>query len=128
MPAPPPSSCAPPDNSTRWWRCRPWSRASSGRNEAPSRRSAPLIKLGEYRHKFLLICACDALRLSGTADKTPALSGCRESQMAQDYVVKDIGLADWGRKEIDMAETEMPGLMAIRNEFGPQKPLKGARV
>ncbi|HYX04588.1 MAG TPA: adenosylhomocysteinase [Reyranella sp.] len=48
--------------------------------------------------------------------------------MAQDYVVKDIGLADWGRKEIDMAETEMPGLMAIRKEFGPQKPLKGARV
>ena len=48
--------------------------------------------------------------------------------MAQDYVVKDIGLADWGRKEIDMAETEMPGLTAIRKEFGPQKPLKGARV
>jgi adenosylhomocysteinase len=48
--------------------------------------------------------------------------------MAQDYVVKDIGLADWGRKEIDMAETEMPGLMAIRKEFGPKKPLKGARV
>src|ERR671923_1075539 len=49
-------------------------------------------------------------------------------QMAQDYVVKDIGLADWGRKELDMAETEMPGLMAIRKEFGPKKPLKGARI
>ena len=48
--------------------------------------------------------------------------------MAQDYVVKDIGLADWGRKELDMAETEMPGLMAIRKEFGPKKPLKGARI
>src|SRR5216110_3646389 len=48
--------------------------------------------------------------------------------MAQDYVVKDIGLADWGRKEIDIAETEMPGLMAIRKEYGPKKPLKGARV
>jgi adenosylhomocysteinase len=47
---------------------------------------------------------------------------------AQDYVVKDIGLADWGRKEIDIAETEMPGLMAIRKEYGPRKPLKGARV
>jgi adenosylhomocysteinase len=47
---------------------------------------------------------------------------------AQDYVVKDIGLADWGRKEIDMAETEMPGLMAIRKEYGPKKPLKGARI
>src|SRR6476620_7024431 len=48
--------------------------------------------------------------------------------MAQDYIVKDIGLADWGRKELDMAETEMPGLMAIRKEVGPKKPLKGARI
>ena len=45
-----------------------------------------------------------------------------------DYVVKDIGLADWGRKEIAMAETEMPGLMATREEFGPEKPLRGARI
>ena len=45
-----------------------------------------------------------------------------------DYVVKDIGLADWGRKEIEIAETEMPGLMALREEFGRDKPLKGARV
>jgi adenosylhomocysteinase len=45
-----------------------------------------------------------------------------------DYIVKDIGLADWGRKELDMAETEMPGLMAIRKEYGPGKPLKGARI
>ncbi len=45
-----------------------------------------------------------------------------------DYVVKDIGLADWGRKELAIAETEMPGLMAIRQEYGPRQPLKGARV
>ena len=45
-----------------------------------------------------------------------------------DFIVKDIGLADWGRKEISLAETEMPGLMATREEFGPTKPLKGARV
>ena len=45
-----------------------------------------------------------------------------------DYIVKDIGLADWGRKELDMAETEMPGLMAIREEYGPRQPLKGARI
>ena len=45
-----------------------------------------------------------------------------------DYVVKDIGLADWGRKEISIAETEMPGLMATREEFGSKKPLKGARI
>jgi adenosylhomocysteinase len=45
-----------------------------------------------------------------------------------DYVVKDIGLADWGRKEIAMAETEMPGLMATREEYGPEQPLRGARI
>src|SRR5689334_22502014 len=45
-----------------------------------------------------------------------------------DYKVKDMSLAEWGRKEIDIAETEMPGLMALRKEFGPSKPLKGARV
>jgi adenosylhomocysteinase len=48
--------------------------------------------------------------------------------MAHDYVVKDINLADWGRKEIDIAEIEMPGLMATRAEFGPGKVLKGARI
>jgi len=45
-----------------------------------------------------------------------------------DYKVKDISLAAWGRKEIDIAETEMPGLMAVREEFGKKKPLKGARI
>lgn len=44
------------------------------------------------------------------------------------YKVKDISLAAWGRKEIELAEAEMPGLMSIRKEFGPSKPLKGARV
>ena len=41
-----------------------------------------------------------------------------------DYVVKDIALADFGRKELDIAETEMPGLMALRSEYGESKPLK----
>jgi adenosylhomocysteinase len=45
-----------------------------------------------------------------------------------DYVVKDIGLAEWGRKEISLAETEMPGLMATREEYGPRQVLKGARL
>ena len=45
-----------------------------------------------------------------------------------DYKVKDMSLAEWGRKEIDIAETEMPGLMALRKEFGASKPLKGARI
>ena len=45
-----------------------------------------------------------------------------------DYAVKDIGLAEWGRKEIAIAETEMPGLMSTREEFGPGQPLRGARI
>src|SRR5438477_3305373 len=45
-----------------------------------------------------------------------------------DFLVKDLSLADWGRKEIKIAETEMPGLMAIRAEYAKQKPLKGARI
>ncbi|MDR3627864.1 MAG: adenosylhomocysteinase [Ignavibacteriaceae bacterium] len=45
-----------------------------------------------------------------------------------DYKVKDISLAEWGRKEIKLAEAEMPGLMSLREEFGKQKPLKGARI
>ena len=46
----------------------------------------------------------------------------------KDYIVKDISLAPFGRKEIELAETEMPGLMAIRAEYGPSQPLKGARI
>ena len=46
----------------------------------------------------------------------------------QDFAVKDLGLADFGRKEIGLAEHEMPGLMATRRKYGPTKPLKGARV
>ncbi|MEC8475819.1 MAG: adenosylhomocysteinase, partial [Pseudomonadota bacterium] len=48
--------------------------------------------------------------------------------MAEDYKVADISLANWGRKEIAIAETEMPGLMALREEFGEEKPLNGARI
>src|ERR1035441_5184392 len=44
------------------------------------------------------------------------------------YKVKDISLAEWGRKEIKLAEAEMPGLMSIRKEYGPSKPLKGAHI
>ncbi|MDH5190884.1 MAG: adenosylhomocysteinase, partial [Gammaproteobacteria bacterium] len=49
-------------------------------------------------------------------------------KLEQDYKVADITLADWGRKEISIAETEMPGLMALREEFGKEQPLKGARI
>jgi adenosylhomocysteinase len=47
---------------------------------------------------------------------------------AADYAIKDVSLAEWGRKEIAIAETEMPGLMAIREEYGPERPLRGARI
>ena len=48
--------------------------------------------------------------------------------MATDFIVKDISLAEYGRKELDIAETEMPGLMSLRKEYGESKPLKGARI
>ena len=46
----------------------------------------------------------------------------------KDYVVADMSLADWGRKELNIAETEMPGLMAVREEYRHQQPLRGARI
>ena len=49
-------------------------------------------------------------------------------ELAQDYQVKDIALAEFGRKEIAIAETEMPGLMAIREKYRDEQPLKGARI
>ncbi|MDP6524725.1 MAG: adenosylhomocysteinase [Kiritimatiellia bacterium] len=52
----------------------------------------------------------------------------RRKKKFNDYVVADMGLAEFGRKEIDLAEVEMPGLMAIRREFGPEQPLKGTRI
>ena len=51
-----------------------------------------------------------------------------KTSQKNDYVVKDIGLAGLGRKEIEIAEKEMPGLMAVREKYGESKPLKGARI
>jgi adenosylhomocysteinase len=56
------------------------------------------------------------------------MSAVLKPQQATDYVVADMSLAPWGRKEIRIAETEMPGLMAIREEFAAKQPLKGARI
>ena len=56
------------------------------------------------------------------------MSAVLKPAQSQDFVVADLSLADWGRKEIRIAETEMPGLMAIREEFAPSQPLKGARI
>ena len=49
-------------------------------------------------------------------------------QADDDYKIADISLADWGRREIQIAEKEMPGLMATREKYGPQQPLKGVRI
>jgi adenosylhomocysteinase len=56
------------------------------------------------------------------------ISFIKGAKMAKDYIIKDISLAAYGRKELDIAETEMPGLMACRAEFGESKPLTGARI
>jgi adenosylhomocysteinase len=56
------------------------------------------------------------------------MSAVISTSPAQDFLVADLSLADWGRKEIKIAETEMPGLMAIRDEFAASQPLKGARI
>src|SRR6187399_2629846 len=52
----------------------------------------------------------------------------KPAKSSHDYKIADIKLAAWGRKEILIAETEMPGLMAIRQEFAPDQPLRGARI
>src|SRR5436190_9970636 len=56
------------------------------------------------------------------------MNAATDSKGLTDFHVTDLSLADWGRKEIAIAETEMPGLMAIRDEFAPQQPLRGARI
>ncbi len=59
---------------------------------------------------------------------TATLEGAKTGKLPTEYKVADLGLADWGRKEIDIAEQEMPGLMAIRNKYAVEKPLSGVRV
>ncbi|PKO59907.1 MAG: adenosylhomocysteinase [Betaproteobacteria bacterium HGW-Betaproteobacteria-18] len=56
------------------------------------------------------------------------MSAASNTVKSQEFIIADIGLADWGRKEINIAQTEMPGLMAIREEFAKAQPLKGARI
>src|SRR5215813_3691364 len=86
---------------------------------------------------LLLGCDCPANRHRSGRLADPAMqrilmttspNAAKTQPISHDYVVKDIGLAEWGRKEIAIAETEMPGLMATRDEFGPQQPLRGARI
>src|ERR1043165_2313464 len=56
------------------------------------------------------------------------MNAATDSQGLADFHVADLSLAGWGRKEIAIAETEMPGLMSIREEFAPEQPLRGARI
>src|SRR6185295_7102987 len=63
-----------------------------------------------------------------TIERRYLMSAVMNNRKSADFKVVDISLADWGRKEIAIAETEMPGLMAIREEFAPVQPLKGARI
>ncbi|MDX1952511.1 MAG: adenosylhomocysteinase [Verrucomicrobiota bacterium] len=63
-----------------------------------------------------------------TLTKDDTQKGTAKARLANDYKVKDISLAEWGRKEITMAEQEMPGLMALRREYAGKYPLKGARI
>src|SRR5262245_44918282 len=69
--------------------------------------------------------------MTATAKKAPprkAAGSAKSASYVQDYVVADESLADWGRKEITIAEHEMPGLMAIRHKYAKTQPLKGARI
>src|SRR5437868_10143898 len=62
------------------------------------------------------------------ATKTPIQDRAKGAKPSHDYVIADMSLAPWGRKEIAIAEHEMPGLMAIRKKYAPSQPLKGARI
>jgi adenosylhomocysteinase len=66
--------------------------------------------------------------MTALASKTPVKKRGKTTKPEQDYVVADLALASWGRKEIAIAEHEMPGLMAIRRKYAPNQPLKGARI
>src|ERR1700730_18502315 len=61
-------------------------------------------------------------------NRNPHMTATATKPGFTDYIVKDISLAEFGRKEISLAETEMPGLMATREDYGPKQPLKGARI
>jgi adenosylhomocysteinase len=70
----------------------------------------------------------EAFLITGAKYSNEEIMGNAMKNEIADYKVADISLAEWGRKEIEMAEKEMPGLMALREEYGKQKPLKGARI
>src|SRR5258708_11668081 len=80
---------------------------------------------GMTRNKFQ---SCFARNVTRAKTKETHMTAAAKKPAFTDYIVKDMSLADFGRKEISLAETEMPGLMATREEYGPKHPLKGARI
>src|SRR5215208_6767698 len=101
-------------------------RCSAYRREARNHRNDahPLFLWGEPFHK--------ASPPPGNGSRTTvfgaAMNAVLKPATPRDCAITDLSLADWGRKEIRIAETEMPGLMAIREEFAKSQPLKGARI
>src|SRR5262249_13199201 len=96
----------------------PGDRRLAGRGAAASRRRS--------RARMAALRARQAPAPAGRTD--PDTGDCMTAVTTADYKVADIGLADFGRKEIQLAEHEMPGLMATREEFAASQPLKGARI
>src|SRR5690349_10405809 len=93
-----------------------------------------------HKDRFARSAAASSTRGSRTGRSIPtALSNWNQTrevsmnavvkpEAGKDYVIADIKLAEWGRKELNIAESEMPGLMAIREEYAKSQPLKGARI
>src|SRR5499427_5499858 len=84
-----------------------------------------------YRHRIGMPTSATSMASPNAPQRTPMTTSPKATKAKStphDHVVKDIGLAEWGRKEIAIAETEMPGLMATRDEFGPEQSLRGARI
>src|SRR5205085_2948166 len=88
---------------------------------APRNDAHPTVRCGEFFY-------VRAARQWSSTQQEPLLNAVLKPNAAQDCAIADAKLADWGRKEIRIAETEMPGLMAIRKEFAKSQPLKGARI
>src|SRR6266851_5451343 len=90
-----------------------------------SLRKADMLRPGMTRNELQSGFARSVIRAKTKEDRMTATA---KKPTFTDYIVKDISLAEFGRKEISLAETEMPGLMATREEYGPTQPLKGARI
>src|SRR6218665_2376143 len=92
------------------------------------------VRLGHHLATTLIHSARDGLAACVRAlwfsnlFEEPSMNARIDAPVATDCIIADIGLAEWGRKEIRIAETEMPGLMAIREEFAAWQPLRGARI